>query len=306
MRMNLYKKNYKKIIISAPAKINLYLEILRKFDNDYHEIDSVMQSVDLSDILTISAHDTKISSLIIEIMCNNINIPINKNNLAYIAAEKFCKKYEIKDKHISINIDKNIPVAAGLAGGSTDAAAVFIGLNILFDLKIGKYELCELSKSIGADVPFCIMKGTMYTRGIGDIITSAPSLPECDILIVIGDTSSMSTKTAFETYDKLSLPKDAIKKDQIVKGLELGNLDLICANLYNTFINVTEEAILTINLIKKFNPIGTLMSGSGPAVFAIFNENDTNIDEAILHLEKIGYRTYKCKPCKSQDFYFIN
>ena len=298
------KNNYKRIIISAPAKINLYLEVLDKLENGYHNIDSIMQSVDLSDVLTISVHDTE-STLVINLVCNNINIPIGKGNLAYIAAEKFCEKYNIINKHIYINIDKKIPVAAGLAGGSTDAAAVLIGLNILFDFNISKEELCEIGVTIGADVPFCIMKGSMNAGGIGDILVPCPPIPDCNILIVIGDTH-VSTKAAFEMYDTMNLLKDSYKKGRIVDGLQSGDLQYICDNLYNTFENVIPEAQRTINLINQYNPIKARMSGSGPAVYAIFDKQDNiRVVHLMRVLHKYGYKSYQCKPCKSQEFYII-
>ena len=301
--MNKNRNDNEKIIISAPAKINLYLEVLDKLDNGYHNIDSIMQSVDLSDTLVISAQDTAISSLVINLVCNNINIPIGKNNLAYIAAEKFCERYEIKNKHISIYINKKIPVAAGLAGGSTDAAAVLIGLNILLDTKLGKDELCRLGVTIGADVPFCIVKGTMYAQGIGNILIPCPPLPDCNILIAIGDTH-VSTKAAFELYDIMGLPKDTEMKERIIDGLYSGNLNTICDNLYNTFENIIAEADRTTKLVNRYNPIGAMMSGSGPAVYAIFDPDDEeNITRAIKSLNEYGYKAFRCKPCAGQEFY---
>jgi len=294
---------YEKIIISAPAKINLYLEVLDKLDNGYHNIDSIMQSVDLADTLVISVHDTVVSSLVINLVCNNINIPIGKNNLAYIAAEKFCERYEIKNKHIYIYINKKIPVAAGLAGGSTNAAAVLIGLNILFKMNISKDELCRLGVTIGADVPFCILKGTMYAQGIGNILIPCPSLPDCNILIAIGDTH-VSTKAAFELYDIMDLPKDTEMKERLIDGLYSGDLNTICDNLYNTFENIIAEADRTTKLVNRYSPIGAMMSGSGPAVYAIFDPNDEqNITRAINSLTEYGYKTYRCKPCPAQEFY---
>ena len=298
------KNNYKRIIISAPAKINLYLEVLDKLENGYHNIDSVMQSVDLSDTLTISVHDTE-STLVINLVCNNINIPIGKGNLAYIAAEKFCEKYSITNKHIYINIDKKIPIAAGLAGGSTDAAAVLIGLNILFDFNISKEELCKIGVTIGADVPFCIVKGSMHASGIGDILVPCPPLPDCNILIVIGDTH-VSTKDAFALYDIMDLPKDTYKKNRLSVALQSGDLQYICDNLYNTFENVIAEASRTINLINQHHPIKARMSGSGPAVYAIFDERDhIKVIHLMKVLQKYGYKSYWCKPCKSQEYYIL-
>ena len=297
------KYNYKKIVISAPAKINLYLEILDKLDNGYHNIDSIMQSVDLADMITISVRDTVVSSLVINLVCDNINIPIGKNNLAYIAAEKFCERYNIKDKHIYIYINKKIPIAAGLAGGSTDAAAVLIGLNVLFDMNISKNELCKIGVEIGADVPFCILKGAMYAHGIGDILIPCPPLPDCNILIAIGDTH-VSTKAAFELYDTMNLPKDTEMKERLINGLHDGDLRIVCGNLYNTFENIIAEADRTTKLINRYNPVGSMMSGSGPAVYAIFEPNDEEkITRAIKEITQFGFKAFKCKPCKSQDIY---
>lgn len=298
--------NYKKIIISAPAKINLYLEILDKLDNGYHNIDSIMHSIDLSDTIVISIHDIETPSPLINLVCNNINIPVGKKNLAYIAAEKFCNRYGIKNKHIYIYIDKKIPVAAGLAGGSTDAAAVMIGLNILLDLKIKKDELCNLGVTIGADVPFCILKGAMYAKGIGDVLVPCPTLPDCYILIVISD-SSVSTKTAYELYDLLKPPKDIYLKHRLINGLNSGDLKMICDNLYNTFENVINESIKTLKIVNNYNPIGALMSGSGPAVYAIFDLDDKQIiDYAAEQLNNSGFKTYICRPCQSQELYILN
>jgi 4-diphosphocytidyl-2-C-methyl-D-erythritol kinase len=316
-------KNRKRIIISAPAKINLYLEITGKLDSGYHSIESVMQTVDLYDTVIITAGDIINESFydfeddsdgaenVITLTCDDINVPLGKTNLAYAAADMFCKEYGIRNKQIDIEIKKRIPIAAGLAGGSADAAAVLIALNIIFGTRFSKPYLCKLGVKIGADVPFCIMKGTMFATGIGDVLTRCPAMPKCNILIVVGNTS-VSSKWAYAEYDKYmsgGIPTpDNVMRGTLIKALKDGNLLYLCSNLYNIFENIITESDDYIKKMNKYNPINALMSGSGPSVYGIFADDETGRERALDAAEmfaKSGYKAFLCRPCESRELYIV-
>lgn len=252
------------MIILAPAKINLALDVLARRPDGYHQVDMVMQTIELADILTLEpATDIVLSS-------DMTGIPLDKRNLAWRAVLLLQEKFGIA-KGVKINISKKIPVAAGLAGGSADAAAVLIGLNNLWELGLSKEELMELGLKLGADVPFCIMKGTARAEGIGEVLTPINSSLKCQVLLV---TPNVPVSTAM-VYHKLRVNK--IKHHPniagVVTALEAGDSKKLC----DIWGNVLETVVLKENpmvaqvkkYFKKFNLSYCLMSGSGPTVFAL-------------------------------------
>jgi len=278
-----------KITIHAPAKINLFLDITGRLENGYHNINSIMQTVGLYDTITITTIDS--NELKINLTCDNTKISCGKDNLAYIAAEYFCIINKITNVHINIELFKKIPLSAGLAGGSTDAATVLIMLDRLFKTSL---DLFKLGVNIGADVPFCLTGGTVIARGIGDKLEICPALPHCYILILIEENQEVLTKWAYEKYDELNIESNLIGFEKILKAFKKQNLEEICINMYNVF-----EKIIDTNkakLFSKYDPLGVLMSGSGPAVFGIFdNEMKARYAYNQLKLEK-NLKVFLCEP----------
>jgi 4-diphosphocytidyl-2-C-methyl-D-erythritol kinase len=277
------------IKIFAPAKINLYLAVLRQLRNGYHAIDSVMQTVSLCDIVTLRP------------LRSGIRVSSNKkisntlfDNLAFKAAELFFRVRPGIKYGVEINIDKNIPMSAGLGGGSADAAAVLVGLNLMFHAKLTEQELCALGLSLGADVPFCLMGGTQRARGIGEIITACPPLPDCELLLAIGD-ETVNTRWAYGELDKLGLTeKFTAHRNGVAEMLGKGSLSEICSKMYNSFEEISNTSETIKNLMLSGGAVGALMSGSGPAVFGVYDSIRSR-DVSALTLSALGYRVFPCK-----------
>lgn len=280
------------ITVNAPAKINLFLEVCEKRPDSYHNIDSVMQSVSLCDVVTVKKSD-------VIMLDNNVGLPNNEKNLAYKAASLFFEYTNIK-KGAEIYIEKNVPVSAGLAGGSTDAAAVLKALNTIYDTNMSYDTMCELGAKLGADVPFCIKGGTFITRGIGDIFTHCPSL--CDCYIVISKSGEgVSTPFAYGEIDNKRLDnKYTFKKsDELVKSLAEGNLYSISNQAFNIFESVVCPLRPKVNeqkkILKDSGAILSMMSGSGPSVFGLF-EDKSLAENALNKLKAYGADVHLCKP----------
>ncbi|MEZ0537191.1 4-(cytidine 5'-diphospho)-2-C-methyl-D-erythritol kinase [Caldicellulosiruptoraceae bacterium PP1] len=254
--------------LKAYAKINLTLDVLTKREDNYHEIKTIMQTVDLYDIIDIEETDTDE----IVVTTSNDSIPTDNKNHAYIAASTLKERFNIK-KGVKIHIQKNIPISAGLAGGSTDAAAVLKGLNKMFDLNLSIEELMKIGQEIGADVPFCLVRGTALCEGIGEKVSVLPSCPQMNILIAKPEVY-VSTQAVYEALD-LSKIKKRPDTEAMLNAINDGNIRLIAKNLCNVLETVTINQHPIINKVKDImrnnNALGVLMTGSGPAVFGIFN-----------------------------------
>lgn len=257
--------NYVKLY--ARAKINPALNVIKKLDNGYHSIETIMQSINLVD--TIRIEKTDVDNIILT--TNLLWLPTDRRNLVYKTAQLLKQTYNIKEG-IKINLFKRIPISAGLAGGSTDCAAALIGIRNLFKLPISNEELFNISKSLGADVPFCLMRGTALAKGIGEKLTPLPPFPPCYILIVKPPVS-VSTSSVFEN---LSLENIKARPDieKIIYCLKTQNLIELCNNMCNVLETVTIKRHPIIEKIKdimvKKGAMGSLMSGSGSSVFGIF------------------------------------
>ncbi len=279
------------IRVFAPAKINLALEILGVLENGYHEVDMVMQSIDLCDEIIIE--DTSNNELIVE--CNKDLSCKPENNLAYKAAKKFFDYTGLKDIGVKINILKNIPQRAGLAGGSTDAAAVLYALNSFFEAKISEHELSELGCKIGSDVPFCLKGGCLHATGTGTNLYLIPSLKNC-FLVVVKPKISICTKKAYTLYDSYKSLK-LKSTENIIKCLKSQNLHGVSKNIFNRFEEVLNNTEI-LNIKKSLcsnGALGACMSGSGSAVFGIFEDKNKAI-ECIKKLKKIYSQIFLCKP----------
>ena len=212
----------------------------------------------------------------IELLTNLFYLPVNENNLAYQAADLLMKEFHVKEG-VKITLDKHIPVAAGMAGGSSNAAAVLYGMNQMFRLGLSQKELMERGVKLGADVPYCIMRGTVLAEGIGEKLTPLPPMPKCQILIA-KPPISVSTKMVYEKLDSCEI-KEHPDIDGILDGLKNQDLEQVAASMGNVLEKVTVEAYPVIAQIKECmmeaGALGAMMSGSGPTVFGIFRDRRT-------------------------------
>ena len=256
--------------LKAYAKINLGLDVVRRLENGYHEVKMVMQTVGIYDVLSFEKTDTGIV-----ITTDAGELPTDENNLIYKAARLMMDTYGISEG-VQIHLQKNIPIAAGMAGGSTDAAATMKGLNQLFDLGCSQQELMTLGVKIGADVPYCIMGGTALAEGIGEKLTVLPPAPEC-ILLVAKPDINVSTKYVYEHLDAAGIAKHPDIAG-MVDAIEKGSLGGIVDRMENVLETVTVTAYPVIDTLKKrmkeLGAVNSLMSGSGPTVFGIFTEQE--------------------------------
>lgn len=267
--------------LKAYAKINLGLDVTGKLPNGYHEVKMIMQSVGIYDELTLTKTDSGIT-----IATDESELPTNEDNLIYRAAKLMFDTYSITGG-VHIQLSKNIPIAAGMAGGSTDAAATMKGINRLYQLNIPTQELMRISVSIGADVPYCILGGTALAEGIGEILTPLAPAPSCHLLVAKPDIN-VSTKYVYEHLDAsetLSHPDI----NGIVDAINMGSLQGIIERLGNVLETVTVEAYPIISDLKKqmleLGAAGSLMSGSGPTVFGIYTD-EKSVQNAYEQIRK--------------------
>lgn len=269
------------IKMKALAKINLGLDVVRKREDGYHEVRMIMQTISLYDKIFIK----KTKNTGIKVSTNLYYLPNNENNLVYKAAKLLIDEFEIKNG-VSMKLEKYIPVAAGMAGGSADAAAVLIGMNKLFGLGLSRKQLMDRGVSIGADVPYCIMRGTALAEGIGERLTKLKPLPKCYILIAKPGIS-VSTKFVYG-----NLKADEIEKHPDIDGIieAINNADIlsVAERLGNVLEDVTIREYPVIDEFKQFmkdrGALNSLMSGSGPTVFGIFTDKDM-ADKAYMELK---------------------
>ncbi len=259
------------IIRKAYAKINLALDVIRRREDGYHEVRMIMQTIGLYDVLTF----TMCKSSGITVLTDKEELPGDESNLIYKAAKLIIEKYAIQ-QGVRIELQKNIPMAAGMAGGSTDAAAVFHGMNELFGLGMSEDEMCALGVKIGADVPYCIQGGTALSEGIGEILTRLSDAPACYVLIAKPDID-VSTKYVYENLHADSLT-DHPNVDGMKAAIEGGDLHRMAEYMENVLETVTIKAYPVIEEIKDFmksrGALNALMSGSGPTVFGIFEKEE--------------------------------
>lgn len=255
------------IKLKARAKINLGLDVIGKREDGYHEVRMIMQSLNLYDGVIIR----KSKNLGIVITTNRNYLPTNEDNLMYKAARLMMEEYNI-NSGIEIELEKFIPVSAGMAGGSSDAAATMVGINRLFRLGASREELMKLGVKIGADVPFCIMRGTVLAQGIGEKLTKLPAMPSCPIVIA---KPGINVSTKF-VYQNLKINEDTLHPDidGMIEAIKRRDIEGVCSRLGNVLETVTVKEYPIIDTIKKEmiaqGAINSLMSGSGPTVFGIF------------------------------------
>ncbi len=257
------------IVLKARAKINLGLDVIRRREDGYHEVKMIMQSLNMFDRIVM----TKISEPEIRITTNRSYLPTNQDNLMYKAAKLMMDEYNITSG-VEIELEKFIPVAAGMAGGSSDAAAVLVGMSRLYNLKVSRDTLMKLGVKIGADVPFCIMRGTVLAEGIGEKLTRLKAMPSCPIVIA---KPGINVSTKF-VYENLKLSDETVHPDidGMIEAIEAGDVNGVCSRLGNVLESVTVKEYPVIDKLKKkmleLGAINSLMSGSGPTVFGIFED----------------------------------
>ncbi|MBP3351265.1 MAG: 4-(cytidine 5'-diphospho)-2-C-methyl-D-erythritol kinase [Lachnospiraceae bacterium] len=257
-------------IKKAYAKINLGLDVIGVLPNGYHEVKMIMQTVGIYDVLTFA----KIPEGIV-VTTDSGELPTDENNLIYKSAKLMMEKYHLPGG-VKIHLEKNIPIAAGMAGGSTDAAATFAGMNELFEIGADEEALRELGVKVGADVPYCIMGGTALAEGIGEKLSPLPAPKDCYLLIAKPDIN-VSTKYVYEHLDAEGVEKHP-DIDGMIMALEQGSLEGVVERLGNVLETVTVKKHPIIKQIKQImlenGARGSLMSGSGPTVFGIFTEEE--------------------------------
>lgn len=255
--------------IKAYAKVNISLDILGKREEDgYHLLKMIMQRIDLYDVLDIDKQKSGIT-----ITCNKSYVPVDHRNLAYKAAALFKDTYKIKEG-VKINITKNIPVSAGLAGGSTDGAAVLKAMNKIFNVNATDEDLKRIGLNLGADIPYCIQGGTALCEGIGEVITPLDPFKD-KIIVLVKPGFGVSTKDVYKNFD-LSKVKKHPETDKLIQAMKSDDLTYVAQNMKNLLENVTLRKHKILVKIKEemnsLGAVGAMMSGSGPTVFAFFDD----------------------------------
>ncbi len=291
----------KTLTINSAGKINLYLNVSKDLRPDgYHEIKSIMQSVSLCDELhfEVSRNGTDSSNLncdkSILLSCDNMDIPLNEKNLVYKAAHLVMKKFNLDKKYrIKINIEKQIPVGAGLAGGSTNAAATLLALDRLFNLKLSAAELIDFGNQVGSDVPFCISGGTALIEGKGEIISKLPDLPFYWVVLAING-KKFSSGDVYDKFDLVGKSKKTVHKN-LVEKLEARQYRDFFTGLDNDLekVVVLEDKMVTIlkNKAVESGAFASMMTGSGPAIFA-FCEDMVIAKKVCKGLEQLSDKVY--------------
>lgn len=282
--------------LKAYGKINLGLDVVRRREDGYHEVRMIMQTVKLYDKLTFSLLDEDA----IRIKTNLGFLPVNEDNLVYKAVKLLKDTYHV-EKGMEIDLFKCIPVAAGMAGGSTDCAAALVGAAKLFGLDVSRKELMELGVKLGADVPYCVLRGTALSEGIGEELTSLPPMPNCLILIA-KPPIGVSTKFVYEHLDAAGLSKHP-DIDGMVNAIRDNDLKGICNRMENVLETVTVPEYPVIeeikNCMKENGAMNALMSGSGPTVFGIYREADeeaANRAKDLIRSKGLANQVFLVKP----------
>lgn len=282
------------IRLRARSKINLSIDIKGMLDDGYHDVEMVMQSIDLSDYVII--RKTKSS---FKLVCSNSDVPTDKRNIIYKTWKLMKDTYKI-DGGIEVFLEKNIPMAAGMAGGSADSAAVFVGINSLFNLNIPKKDLMDLSKELGSDIAFCFEGGTALAYGKGTDLKRLKDFSGEFSILVCKPRDFVSTKKVYKMYDKIYMdmgkkPENRPNNKAIEKGLIDNDIDLVMDSMSNVLEFVTRSFCHDINEIEKIMLDGgadlSMMTGSGPAVFGVFKDK-SKAKKCASILRKTYVQTY--------------
>lgn len=263
-----------KIELKAYGKINIGLDVIRKREDGYHDLDMIMQTVGVYDDVIISREDGT-QTYEIEVSTDADILPNDKGNLAFMAAKVLMEAYDIKSK-VKIHINKRIPIAGGMAGGSADCATVLRGVNQLFQLGLTDEQLQEYGVKLGADVPYCIVGGTKRAQGIGEILTDLPTPPKCYVIIAKPD-AFVSTKFVYSHIRPAQIENHP-DIDGIIESIKAGDLYGMCEKIANVMEDVTIPEYPIIqkvkDILKSNGAVNALMSGSGPTVFGIYDDEE--------------------------------
>ena len=311
-----------KLTLNAHAKINLFLDITGRRPDGYHTITGVMQSVSLADTVTLEVTEPVGMHLCvmgprpgaaesITLTCTNPELPTDNRNLAWRAAEAFFAATGRGCRTLSIHIDKRIPAAAGMAGGSTNAAAVLVGLNTLFGSPLTPEALCTVGLKLGADVPFCIMGGAQITEGIGETLTPIAPLPPCELVVACGG-EGVSTPAAYKAldtrygnFDPAAYIPRAEELKNLKAALHRGDTEEVSRSVFNLFETVILPDRPVARHIKEVllqsGAMTALMSGSGPSVFGIFRKGTGEAQKAADALTAEGISAWVCEPAGAKE-----
>lgn len=280
-----------KVTYDAAAKINLMLDILARLDNGYHSLFMLMQSVGLYDTVSVGeTGDGKIT-----ITCDTDGVPCDKKNIAWKAAEEFFNATGVKNAGIAIDIQKRIPFAAGMAGGSADGAAVIAALNDIYETKLSPQELCAIGVKVGADVPFCLTGGTCLAQNVGEILSPLPALGDCWIVLAKPDRG-VSTKEAYDAFDNAQSVRH-LDTCGMLYAASKGDLYEICKRTKNVFEQIIEvpERVPIKSVMNRYGAVSACMSGSGPTVYGIFDDESKAL-AAAESLKSVVKNIYITRP----------
>lgn len=284
--------------IEAYAKINLYLDVMERRPDGFHNIRSIMHRVSLCDYITVTKISGDKGNIIVN--CGDAPLPNGEGNLVWKAAKIFFEYTKIEDFSVEIDIEKHIPISAGLAGGSADAAATLVALNQVFKTHLTHSELCTLGAVIGSDVPFCINGRTSLTEGRGEIITDIDSKLEM-LLVIAKGGEGVSTPKAYGKIDEKfgdSLCKEFGDLQGMLSAVKSGDVNGICKYLYNTFEDVVlqdhAEASMAKAVMLENGAEAAMLSGSGPSVFGIFTDKKS-AEYVCKKLLMMGYEAHLCR-----------
>ncbi len=281
------------MILKAAAKVNLMLDILGKTPEGYHTLFMIMQSVGVQDTVALQLTGKPGT---ISLTCDKPKIPTDEKNIAWKAAERFFEVTGTENPGISIDIQKNIPSAAGLAGGSADAAAVFVGLNRLLKTDLRERELCRMSTKVGADIPFCIQGGTMLAMDIGEVLAPLPDLQNCWFVLVKPDMD-VSTKEAYAEADKHFKTMRHLDDSGMLRALVTRNQRKafhLVGNVFEQVIEVPDRVDIKAYM-RGTGSEASCMSGSGPTIFGIFNTKEEAENCVRMLGDKFG-EVFLCEP----------
>ena len=293
-----------KISVLAPAKINLYLNVGARRSDGYHDLETVMQTVSLFDRLEVTKCLPSEKNEI-RLFCRNMKIPSDENNLVYRAAVAFFEEAKIEKYNVEFLLEKRIPCEAGLGGGSSDAAATVLALDRLYHTAMSLETMCKIGVRLGADVPFCMKKGTVYATGVGEIMESAPPMPDCAFVIAMPKGKGISTGAAYQALDALPPDENAVSFTDFKKAVSACDLKMIANLLYNKFEAVTPEKTGSAKLRKMLletGAMGARMSGSGTAVFGIYPHIGA-ARKAKAELEDLA-EVFVCEPAR-RDYPYV-
>ena len=277
--------------VKVAAKINLMLDILKRLDNGYHSLFMIMQSVDLYDTVTVEKNNENK----IVIKCDTEGVPCNEKNIAYKCANAFFKACDIENQGITIEIEKNIPMAAGTAGGSADGAGVLYCLNKIFNTNLTITELAEIGATVGADIPFSLTGGTAIALNTGNVIAPVKDLPECYIVLCKPD-QDVSTPEAYAQFDALTRVRhlDRVSMIEAISSGDYENICAYCGNVFEQAVEVPKRPHIK-GVMRKCGADAYCMSGSGPTVFSLFSDKE-KAEDCYNKLSKKYDSVYLCKP----------